>query len=286
MAQAAGLEGEASDPAHGEEPLEHVEWLAQTYLDIQYQVLMEGERGLRAGGLDVVHGTRVATRRYRSVLREIRGLLDPSSATVLDEGLRWYARLLGDVRDVQVLRATLDEELDRRPDDARTLVARSQAHAYLTDRLDTASGRLREAFETRRYASLSSLLGEWHRGMPFLTDLQPSSREALTFLRGAERRFQRRLDAAVAAGRPDLLMHEARKSGKRARYVAEMAAPALGERADRTIRRMTLFQNEIGTRQDRVIARDALTELAASPAAKDSATAGLFEDLADQLSRQ
>jgi CHAD domain-containing protein len=64
--------------------------------------------------------------------------------------------------------------------------------------------------------------------MPFLTDLQPSSREALTFLRGAERRFQRRLDAAVAAGRPDLLMHEARKSGKRARYVAEMAAPALG----------------------------------------------------------
>ena len=39
-------------------------------------------------------------------------------------------------------------------------------------------------------------------------------------------------------------MHEARKSSKRARYVAEMAAPTLGERADQTIRRMTEFQNE------------------------------------------
>ncbi len=289
MAEVAWLDGatpgNAPDSALGDARLQHVERLAQAYLDIQYQVLLAGERELRAGRLDVVHRTRVATRRYRSVLREIRGLLDPSSATVLDEGLRWYARLLGDVRDVQVLHDTFDDELDTLPDEAVTHAARAQADAYIASRLEAAAGRLRDGLEKRRYVKLSDLAGEWHRGMPFLGDLHPSSPEALTFLHGAERRFQRRLDAAVAAGRPDLLMHEARKSGKRARYVAEMAAPALGARADETIRRMTAFQNELGTRQDRVVARDALTELAAAPAAARDGTAVVFEGLRDRLSR-
>jgi len=289
VAQAAWLDGadpgSASDDALGDARLEHVERLAQAYLDIQYQALMAGERELRAGQLDVVHPTRVATRRYRSVLREIRGLLDPSSATVLDEGLRRYARVLGDVRDVQVLQDTLDDELDTLPDEAVTRAARAHADAYLARRLEAASGRLREGLDKRRYVKLSDLAGQWHGGMPFLDDLHPSSPEALTFLHRAERRFQRRLDAAVAAGRPDLLMHEARKSGKRARYVAEMASPALGERADETIRRMTAFQNELGTRQDRAVARDALAELAAEPAAHRDGTAVVFDALRDRLSR-
>ena len=215
-----------------------------------------------------MHRTRVATRRYRSVLREIRGLLDPSAATVLDEGLRWYARLLGDVRDVQVLQDSFDDELDDLPDETGDRARPGlRADAYCTSRLETASRRLAEGLDKRRYAKLSDLLAQWRDGMPFVADLHPSSPEALTFLHRAELRFQRRLDAALAAGRPDLLMHEARKSSKRARYVAEMAAPSLGERADQTIRRMTAFQNELGTRQDRVVARDALTELAASPGA-------------------
>jgi CHAD domain-containing protein len=119
--------------------------------------------------------------------------------------------------------------------------------------------------------------------MPFLADLHPSSPAALTFLTRAERRFQRRLDAALAAGRPDLLMHEARKSSKRARYVAEMAAPTLGDRADQTIRRMTEFQNELGARQDRVVAVEALTELVAASSRTDDGTAALFEEMRDRL---
>ena len=48
---------------------------------------------------------------------------------------------------------------------------------------------------------------------------------------------------------------------------------------------MTAFQNELGTRQDRVVARDALTELAASPVAQRAGTAVVFEGLRDRLSR-
>ena len=291
MAYAAGVDSVTPEPDRGDERLEHVERMAQAYLDLQYEVLVAGELDLRAGRLDVVHRTRVATRRYRSVLREIRGLLDPSAATVLDEGLRWYARLLGDVRDVQVLKESLDDALDDLsgdpPDDlAGDLLIRAagiRADEYCTSRLEHASRRLAEGLDKRRYATLSDLLAQWLDGMPFVADLHPSSPEALTFLHRAELRFQRRLDAALAAGRPDLLMHEARKSSKRARYVAEMAAPSLGERADRTIRQMTAFQNELGTRQDRVVARAALAELAASPGAQLDRTAAVFEMLRDRL---
>jgi CHAD domain-containing protein len=283
VAQPVGLDEAAAEPARGDERLEHVERMAQAYLDIQYHALLEGERELRAGRLDAVHPTRVATRRYRSVLREIRDLLDPSAATVLDEGLRWYARVLGDVRDVQVLQDSLADELAALPEEPVTQAAQQHVDAYCADRLNTASRRLQEGLAKRRYERLVDLAGEWHRGMPFLPDLHPSSPEALTFLTRAERRFQRRLDAALAAGRPDLLMHEARKSSKRARYVAEMAAPTLGERADRTIRRMTEFQNELGTRQDRVVTGEALTDLASSSSRSDDGTAALFEEMRDRL---
>jgi CHAD domain-containing protein len=286
VAQPAGLDEAAVEPARGDERLEHVERMAQAYLDIQYRALVDGERELRAGRLDAVHRTRVATRRYRSVLREIRDLLDPSAATVLEEGLRWYARVLGDVRDVQVLQASLADELAALPDEPATRAALRQVDAYCADRLVIASRRLHEGLSKRRYERLADLAGDWHRGMPFLADLHPSSPAALTFLTRAERRFQRRLDAALAAGRPDLLMHEARKSSKRARYVAEMAAPTLGDRADQTIRRMTEFQNELGTRQDRVVASEALTELAAASSHHNDGTAALFEAIRERLARE
>jgi CHAD domain-containing protein len=281
LAQAAGLDGTTADA--GEDRLENVERLAQAYLDLQYDALVAGELELRAGRFDSVHRTRVATRRYRSVLREIRDLLDPNPATVLEEGLRWYARLLGDVRDVQVLQSALDDELDELPDEPLTSAARAQADAYCRHRLETAFRRLVEGLDRPRYARLSDLATEWHRAMPFVAELPSGSPEALTFLRNAERRFQRRLDAALAAGRPDGLMHEARKSSKRARYVAEMAAPDLGERADRTIQRMTAFQEELGTRQDRAVAREALRELAEASAGRGDATAAVFEALRQRL---
>jgi CHAD domain-containing protein len=78
-------------------------------------------------------------------------------------------------------------------------------------------------------------------------------------------------------------MHEARKSSKRARYVAEMASSTLGERADQTIRRMTEFQNELGTRQDRVVAVEALTELVAAASRADDGTTVVFEEMRDRL---
>ena len=50
-------------------------------------------------------------------------------------------------------------------------------------------------------------------------------------------------------------------------------------------RRMTVFQDELGTRQDRVVARDALTELLDGASARYDPTARVFEAVRNRLTR-
>jgi hypothetical protein len=52
-------------------------------LGAQYAALIAGDLALRRGQ-DAIHDTRVATRRYRSVLRVFADLFDPDHATTLD----------------------------------------------------------------------------------------------------------------------------------------------------------------------------------------------------------
>ena len=78
------------------------------YLAEQQQVLLAGDLAIRRGDPSVVHKTRVATRRLRSTLRVFGPLYEPAAAAELDSELRWYAGLLGEVRDRQVLRRRLD----------------------------------------------------------------------------------------------------------------------------------------------------------------------------------
>ena len=99
-------------------------------------------------------------------------------------------------------------------------------------------------------------------------DLHPSSPEALTFLhprRAAVPATSRRRPGGRTSG-------PAHARGPQVRASGPATSPrwphlTLGERADQTIRRMTEFQNELGTRQDRVVAIEALTELVAASSA-------------------
>ncbi len=95
-----------------------------------------------------VHQARVATRRLRSDLRTFRPLLDVAWCSPLRDELRWLARLLGDVRDGDVLLARLrasaaELELGER---AEPVLATLQASR------DAAHATLLEALRADRYA--------------------------------------------------------------------------------------------------------------------------------------
>src|SRR5262245_44331743 len=75
------------------------------YLRTQVETLLSYDGRVRVDEPDAVHQMRVATRRLRSALREFAELLDPTVIGDLDEELRWLAGVLGEVRDIEVLRA-------------------------------------------------------------------------------------------------------------------------------------------------------------------------------------
>jgi CHAD domain-containing protein len=74
---------------------------------------------------------------------------------------------------------------------------------------------------------------------------------------------ERALDPAVRTERRDLAMHEARKAGKRLRYVTEVARPAVGKPAKRHAKAVKGIQQALGEHQDTVVARGILRSLGA-----------------------
>ena len=81
-----------------------------TYVADQIEAIFDGDMGLRREQ-DPIHDTRVAIRRLRSTIRVFGKLLDRSAAGHLDEELKWFAGLLGEVRDRQVQRRRFREVL-------------------------------------------------------------------------------------------------------------------------------------------------------------------------------
>src|SRR5258705_9911234 len=84
------------------------------YMRAQIEQIFQGDVGLRRGQ-DPIHDTRVAIRRLRSTLRVFGTLLERSAIEGLEEELRWFASLIGAVRDCQVQRRRFTTALNELP---------------------------------------------------------------------------------------------------------------------------------------------------------------------------
>jgi CHAD domain-containing protein len=227
-----------------------------TYVTEQIDDIFDGDLGLRRGS-DPIHDTRVAIRRLRSTLRVFGKLLDRSVGHIDDE-LKWFAGLLGEVRDCQVQRRRFREALAQLPPE---LVLGPVANRINTD-LKSDQLRARtvaaEAMNSQRYLDLLATLQCWRTVPPLI---EPPSAKAVTKrAHRAERKADRRLAEAMEAG-DDALLHRARKAAKRARYSAELRKP-LDKRAKETAKHYKQFQRVLGDHQDGVVASATLIRLA------------------------
>jgi CHAD domain-containing protein len=117
-------------------------------------------------GAPEVHQTRVAAGRLRSTLRIFGDVVDAAPAEELNNELVWYAGLLGQVRDRDVLSRRLTKLIaDLRVDQVRGPVEAEITKALVTGR-DGAIQRLNEAMRTRRYQHLTQLLRGWKTAPP------------------------------------------------------------------------------------------------------------------------
>jgi CHAD domain-containing protein len=234
------------------------------YIAEQRRVLLAGDIALRRGDDTAIHKTRVAARRLRSTLRVFKPFFEPGPSAALDRELRWYAGLLGAVRDRQVLRERLDAMVADVDDSLLLGPVRARIDSELRQEQAENWHRLTDAMTGTRYLALLADLDRWVDDPPRTPAAGRPGRAVAKRVRRAKQTVRRRLRRASATGDVALL-HRARKAAKRARYAAEAAEPVLGAHAAAHLAKQHRnLQDLLGEHQDSLVSAPLLRRLGAS----------------------
>jgi CHAD domain-containing protein len=233
--------------------------LAAAYIAAQCEVLASNDVGMRTGK-PAVHKTRVAARRLRSTLRIFDDVVNPPASEELDNELSWYADLLGEVRDRDILSGRLTKQIASLPPEQAHGPIETEITSTLAAERDDAERRLNEGIRTLRYAHLIQLLRAWRAAPPFTDAAQADAKETVKYVEKAKKKADKRLRKAD----DDIeQLHRARKAMKRARYAAELAQPADGN-MKAVARQAEELQTILGEHQDAVVSAKFLTTISAS----------------------
>ena len=220
------------------------------YLTGQIDNIFDGDLGLRRGS-DPIHDIRVAIRRLRSTLRVFGKLLDRPATADVDEELKWFAGLLGEVRDRQVQRRRFRAALAELSPELVLGPVANRINTDLQSEQLRARARVSEAMNSPRYLDLLATLQRWR------TDPPIAAPPTLKALDKRARRAERKADRRLAQAGDDALLHRARKAAKRARYAGELRLP-LDKQAKKPVKHYKQIQRVLGDHQDGVVASGAL----------------------------
>jgi CHAD domain-containing protein len=254
------------------------------YLNTQIDQIMAGDLGSRRGE-DPIHDTRVAIRRLRSTLRVFDKALDEAAVGDLDTELKWWAGLLGEVRDCQVQQRRFSDALDELPDELILGPVEARIRNHLQGIELPARTRVSEAMDSERYAGVLDALRQLRVEPPVDRDITP--KDLWKKARRAQRKADRRLAEALRTG-DGALLHRARKAAKRARYAAELYRP-LDQRAKRAVKHYKYIQTVLGDHQDTVVASETLRQLgitAGTTGGENGFTYGLLYAREQEIARR
>jgi CHAD domain-containing protein len=245
------------------------------YLNAQIDRIIAGDLGLRRHQ-DPIHDTRVAIRRLRSTLRVFGAALDQADVGDIDGELKWFAGLLGEVRDCQVQQRRFTDALDGFPDDLILGPVWARICSHLQSIELPARTRVAEAMTGDRYLALMSTLRRWRTESPLVAEV------TVAMLRTRARKAAHKADKRLASGLESgdgAQLHRARKAAKRARYAAELLKPVASKKTERKAKHYKRIQSVLGDHQDTVVARAALRRLgttAGTTAGENGFTFGLL----------
>ena len=221
----------------------------------------------RRSEVEGIHRLRTSTRRLRSELHTVRDLVERDWREHLEGELKWLAGALGSVRDLDILCHRLKSASEHAAGQDGTVERSSKVSSNgelepflrdLRDRHARNSRALREALQGERYRNLLAELQASIADPALKDDAWEPCRTALPPLAEAAWRRLRNGARDLEPDSPDADFHEVRKSAKRARYTAELIAPALGRRAERRAKRFirltTQVQDVLGEHQDAIVA--------------------------------
>jgi CHAD domain-containing protein len=226
-----------------------------------------------------VHQARVACRRLRSALATYRPLVDREVTDPLRDEIQWLGRALADARDAKVVRERLREMIDDEQGDAVIGPVRSRLDQTFDDRARAAWALVEETLSSDRYFVLLAALDGLIADPPWREKAALPAEDVLPArVRKEWRRVKRRMAAVADAEDRDAELHEVRKDAKRLRYAAEAVHPVWGKDAKRLAKAAKKLTSHLGDRQDSVVSREDLLEIAASAdaAGESSVTWGVL----------
>jgi CHAD domain-containing protein len=220
----------------------------------QVERIVRHDPGTRVGiDPEDLHQFRVATRRLRAFLRAGSKLLDADWADEVRAELKSLGRVLGAVRDYDVLTERLRDEAGELDEIDR--IALEPLFAALAAERDAARADFPATLDSDRYLDLLARL----EAEPPLVE---GSHPTLKSIWRHEYRRAKRTIAALGDRPADDELHAARIRVKRARYAAELAGPELGRKGAAFVEAAKELQDVLGAHQDAVVGEQVLRRLA------------------------
>jgi CHAD domain-containing protein len=230
------------------------------YVTQQLAAMRVADVALRRGDADGVHDLRVAVRRLRTCLRVFGKYFEPVRLTNARAELAWLFDVLGEARDVEVLRERITDGLHALPDDLVLGPVSSELDRFLARREADTDGAVHEAIGGARYVTLLNLL----ETMPCRPSADRRAKKELPKrIRKSFGKLRTAVDAASEASgaERDAALHSVRKKAKRLRYTCEIAEPVLGAPSTRIRRESKQVQRILGEHHDSVELRAVLRGL-------------------------
>lgn len=221
---------------------------------------------VRRDAPDAVHQLRVAARRMRSALQAYGKVIDRGATRALTDELKWIGGELSAARDAEVIEERLTELVDGLPGELVMGPVAAHVTRSLARRRSDGQAAAMTALDSDRYLALHDAMDALLDDPPLTPRATRSARRELPRQMGrAWRRLDKRMAAAEAlepGPARDTALHETRKAGKRLRYAAEIAQPAVGRPAQRLKRRAKAVHKQLGDHQDAVVAKAVIRDLA------------------------
>jgi CHAD domain-containing protein len=198
-----------------------------------------------------VHQARVSVRRLRSVLKVFLGLFDPDWSGPMLVELSWYAAVLGEIRDLDVLRSGIEKSL--------LLIEEEPIRGVITERLEHLIGEAQErgALErsTKRYALLVDEIATIGTSDAFDARAKGPALEVLSSQLKRTWRDVRRASDVARDDSSNENLHQVRIELKRLQCACEVLGLVAGKPALKVARAAETTQTKLGVVHDEAVAR-------------------------------
>ncbi len=212
---------------------------------------------------EAIHKMRVATRRLRTVLSLLQDttVFPKPRLRQFRRGLKDVARMLGDVRDLDVLLGRVHAYEEAEPELIADL---SPLRQQLMDQRKAAHARLRKHLES---AKVAHILGQLETFVQTPVEV-PLDQPVILVRHVAGSAIWQRYEAvltyeSVMPGASLPLLHRLRIACKQTRYAMEFFQPALGKRAKPLLKVLLQAQDHLGRLHDAVILHERVVALGA-----------------------